>query len=101
MVRRSAIVIIASLCLGWLAIWWTGALESPSAKGSPASAVQQGLAIELAPVVTTGLLPRFLKTRLRDPLFLTHAGDGSGRLFVVEQPGRIRVIQNGRLLEVP
>src|SRR5207244_7607040 len=51
--------------------------------------------------VTTGLLPRFLKTGLRDPLFLTHAGDGSGRLFVVEQPGRIRVIQNGRLLEVP
>ncbi len=29
------------------------------------------------------------------PLFLTHAGDGSGRLFVVEQPGRIFVISNG------
>lgn len=28
---------------------------------------------------------------LDDPLFLTHAGDGSGRLFIVEQGGIIRV----------
>lgn len=33
------------------------------------------------------------------PLYLTHAGDGSGRLFVLEQDGRIRVIENGRLVE--
>ena len=35
------------------------------------------------------------------PLFVTHAGDGSGRLFVVEQPGTIRVVRDGRLLERP
>jgi glucose/arabinose dehydrogenase len=35
---------------------------------------------------------------LASPLLVTHAGDGSGRLFVVEQPGRIRIIQNGVLL---
>lgn len=29
------------------------------------------------------------------PVYLTHAGDGSGRLFVVERAGRVRVIQNG------
>ena len=29
---------------------------------------------------------------LSQPVFLTHAGDGSGRVFVVEQPGRIKVI---------
>jgi glucose/arabinose dehydrogenase len=33
------------------------------------------------------------------PVYLTHAGDD--RLFVVEQPGRVRVIQNGTLLETP
>jgi glucose/arabinose dehydrogenase len=33
------------------------------------------------------------------PVDIQNAGDGSGRLFVVEQPGRIRVIQNGQLLE--
>ncbi|NOY99981.1 MAG: glucose dehydrogenase [Chloroflexi bacterium] len=38
---------------------------------------------------------------LEQPLDVQHAGDGSGRLFVVEQEGRIRIIQNGRLLETP
>ena len=28
------------------------------------------------------------------PLFLTHAGDGSGRTYVVEQGGRIRVVES-------
>ena len=29
------------------------------------------------------------------PVFLTNAKDGSGRLFVVEQPGQIRIVDNG------
>jgi hypothetical protein len=32
---------------------------------------------------------------LSQPTFVTHAGDGSGRLFIVEQPGRIKVLQPG------
>ncbi len=35
------------------------------------------------------------------PIFLTHAGDGSGRLFILEQAGRILIVQNGELLETP
>ncbi|MCC6388497.1 MAG: PQQ-dependent sugar dehydrogenase [Dehalococcoidia bacterium] len=35
------------------------------------------------------------------PTFVTHAGDGSGRLFVVEKPGRIRVIRNGAIESQP
>ena len=38
---------------------------------------------------------------LSDPLGLTHAGDGSGRLFVVEQVGRIWIIQDGQLSAEP
>jgi glucose/arabinose dehydrogenase len=38
---------------------------------------------------------------LRQPLFVTGAGDGSGRLFVVEQGGRIRVVRDGSLLPTP
>ncbi len=46
--------------------------------------------IDLAPIVQGGL------TR---PDYVTHAGDD--RLFVVEQPGRIRIIKDGQLLDQP
>ncbi|MBI3355886.1 MAG: PQQ-dependent sugar dehydrogenase [Nitrospirae bacterium] len=48
--------------------------------------------VALTPIVTDGL---------ESPVFLTHAGDGSERLFVVEQPGRIRVLERGVLLSTP
>lgn len=38
---------------------------------------------------------------LNSPVQVTHAGDGSDRLFVVEQPGTIRVVRNGQTLPVP
>ena len=38
---------------------------------------------------------------LETPVGLAHAGDGSGRLFVVEKVGRIRVFQDGELLAAP
>jgi glucose/arabinose dehydrogenase len=35
------------------------------------------------------------------PVHVTHAGDGSGRIFVVEQAGRIRILDNGAVLSSP
>jgi glucose/arabinose dehydrogenase len=35
------------------------------------------------------------------PTVITHAGDGSGRLFVVERQGRIKIIKNGAVLATP
>jgi glucose/arabinose dehydrogenase len=42
-----------------------------------------------------------LATGLSKPLLVTDAGDGSGRLFVLEQTGRIRIIKGGELLATP
>lgn len=35
------------------------------------------------------------------PVLATHAGDNSGRLFIVEQSGKIRIFNNGLLLTTP
>lgn len=40
-------------------------------------------------------------TGLFKPLSLTNAGDGSGRLFVLEQTGKILIIKDGALLDTP
>jgi hypothetical protein len=58
---------------------------------SPASAQPTGLEVELVPVV--GGLDRALG--------LVNAGDGSGRLFVIEQAGLVRVIRNGQVEAQP
>lgn len=39
-----------------------------------------------------------LSSELDDPVGLVHAGDGSGRLFVVERPGRVRIVEAGGTL---
>jgi glucose/arabinose dehydrogenase len=38
---------------------------------------------------------------LSKPLFVTHAGDGSGRRFVVEKGGQIKIIWGGSVLPTP
>jgi len=53
---------------------------------------QSSSTISISEVVASGL---------EYPVFITHAGDGSGRLFVIEQRGRIRVIKQGTLLNTP
>src|SRR6185503_15390661 len=47
-------------------------------------------ALKLVPIVSG----------LSSPLFLT-APPGDSRLFIVEQPGRIRVVKNGQMLTTP
>ena len=37
-------------------------------------------------------------TGFSHPLLVTHAGDGSGRLFVVEQTGKIRIVKDGSVV---
>jgi glucose/arabinose dehydrogenase len=42
-----------------------------------------------------------IATGFTRPVYLTHAGDGSGRLFVVEQAGIIKIVRNGQTLTTP
>lgn len=42
----------------------------------------------------------FLKN-MRKPINVTNAGDSSGRIFIVEQFGKIRIYKNGALLQKP
>ena len=39
--------------------------------------------------------------QFHSPTNITHAGDGSGRLFVCEQRGQIRIVRGGMLLPAP
>ena len=38
---------------------------------------------------------------LEQPIDIQHAGDGSGRLFIIERAGKIRVVENNLLLSEP
>ena len=42
-----------------------------------------------------------LSLELSKPVFATHAGDGSERLFIVQLGGHVRIFGNGELLEEP
>ena len=46
-------------------------------------------------------IDEILITGLDHPVQITNAKDGSNRLFIVEQSGRIRVFQNGTLVQEP
>ena len=35
------------------------------------------------------------------PVDIQHSGDGSGRLFILEKPGKIKIIKEGKLLSTP
>jgi glucose/arabinose dehydrogenase len=65
----------------------TGALQAQDARTAPPDPT----VMQLVPVADG----------FNRPLYLTTAGDGSGRLFVVEQGGRIFVLKDGARIETP
>jgi len=69
----------------------TSAIPTPSRSASSGPFDPTGVTVSVDAVVSG----------LGAPVDVTNAGDGSGRLFVVEQAGRIRIIRDGRSLAAP
>lgn len=54
-----------------------------------------------APLIPQNIAFQEIASGLTNPAFITNAGDGSGRIFVVEQSGFIRILKNGSMLATP
>jgi glucose/arabinose dehydrogenase len=93
-----AVALVVTACSGGAVPAPGDGAGSPGGAATPASPPEEaepfdphGVRLGLRPVIEG----------LDSPLLVTHAGDGTGRLFVVEQGGRIRVVRDGRLLPEP
>jgi len=87
--RRFVLVLAAlALCLG--VVLGLGASQKPP----QAEAIQAS--VEWPQITLTQYL-----SGLSQPVDIVHAGDASGRLFIVERVGRIRIVKNRSLLPAP
>jgi glucose/arabinose dehydrogenase len=83
---KRTIAVLTSLLLAACGDPFAEAQDAPAA--APAAAPGPG------DLPTILLSPAFPRLSFHRPVQITNAGDGSGRLFVVEQMGRIRVFPN-------
>lgn len=94
-----SVAVVLSL---WLAA--CGGSDEPETNGAPATATEQ-MASTTGPVAARAKAEKLRLVRvasgLASPVFVTATASEPGRLYVVEQAGRIRVIQAGRLLRDP
>jgi len=87
--RIAASAAITFLCAS-IGLWFSAG--SLSGAPMPLPVIEKGnIEIELETVVT-GIIT---------PIDLEDAGDGSGRLFIVEQAGTVQILKDGVLLETP
>ncbi len=70
------------------------ALAVSNSTSLPAQVEDTPLAVRAVPAFTSLEFDREPETRFRRPIEVTHAGDGSNRVFVAEQYGTIRVFEN-------
>jgi glucose/arabinose dehydrogenase len=84
--------------------------NSPTATSTATAAFEDPTPVPEDPTPTTPALPALESLTLQlvpvvsgfdQPVYVTHAGDGSGRIFVVEQPGRVQVVKDGQIGSQP
>ena len=81
--RRATVLALGAAVLAW-----------PFASSGPAAAV---LAAPGDAHIRLGLRA----SGLTKPVYVTSARDGTGRMFIVEQTGRIKILKNGHILAPP
>lgn len=81
---------------------------TPVTPGAPPAGLPETGATPVAVATPGGTLPgepaialEQVVDGLVDPINVVVPPDGSGRLFVVERPGRVRIVEDGELLEEP
>lgn len=82
----------------------TKTTKTPTSTPTPASATSQPTqtpAVSVPPLDSLALKLLPVASGFNKPVHLTHAGDGSGRHFVVEQAGRILILQNSAINPTP
>ena len=92
---------IALLAVGTVLIV-VGALTRLSTRSAAAESIEprsNPATVAASTAFTIGL--ELVSSGLSAPVHVGHAGDNSGRLFIVQQAGTIRVIKNGVLLAAP
>ncbi len=108
--RSRLAVLAAAITIVLAACGPTGSTGAPSPTPGQASKVPTSgpvttpVAVSSPPVEssrTPSVNASNVLAGLNAPVDVTNAGDGSGRIFVVEQAGRIRIVRDGQLLERP
>ncbi len=100
--RFGLIAFILVTVLGMIGLWLLKATDKGWHISGESSRVH--LSVQPSPAQAAGVnisVDQVVVSGLDHPVYLTHAGDGSDRLFVVEQVGKVRIIQNGTLLSTP
>ena len=78
----------------------------PTAENTVPQPTETSKVVETAPAPVTLPDPKQYQwsevfSGLRSPIGIANAGDGSGRLFILEQAGVIRLVENGKLSAQP
>ncbi len=103
--RRCAVGVALALCLALAAGAVGCSNAAPPAPTPPApTPPSDGSSAETDAPVPLDRLQLELTRRwdgLDSPLYVTNAGDESGRLFIVEQGGLVKVVENGSVQHIP